>query len=521
MRQAEPRTIPQAAGIRVLLLLLTFPRYNQIVLRARVQSRLAYAALSAMAALGTVGCVAPLGPGYTIEGQQLRVQFVPAPEPRIRIEAEYALRNTGNQPLSELELRLPGRRRFHFEEPHATWDATVLTTGASTERPRNALISLPQQWKVSGRHTLRLSVEYLPAATGETALSFTADAFFLSAEGWSPELLPSRGLVATGGVPPKKWEMNVSVPDGFLVHTSGRQTKASRKNGEMNVRAVQTTNDHYPFVIAGRYTSSEIGGKEKIILWTRKAQEPAGLRGANDALVRIMEAYDSMFGARTKGPSATWIVECPVTPGCFTNLNATMAKLLGEEKESVSAEMVSPDTMVVDLDGGMPKLAVAAAPSLAASRLGYGQNPGFFEQEPPLSALPAFAASIGREAAEGTDSRAETIRRALQLIPEKAAATGPEDQAVARAKSFLFFYALQDRYGREAFRKAMSHMLQARRERGLELSDLIAAFDQEANQNAAEFVRLWMKRPGVPEEFRARYREGAAAPAQSEKETAR
>ena len=97
----------------------------------------------------------------------------------------------------------------------------------------------------------------------------------------------------------------------------------------------------------------------------------------------------------------------------------------------------------------------------------------------------------------------------------------PEDQAVARAKSFLFFYALQDRYGREAFRKAMSHMLQARRERGLELSDLIAAFDQEANQNAAEFVRLWMKRPGVPEEFRARYREGAAAPAQSEKETAR
>ena len=474
-----------------------------------------------MAALGTAGCVAPLGPGYTIERQQLRVQFVPAPEPRIRIEAEYALRNTGNQPLNELELRLPGRRRFHFEEPHATWDATLLTTGVSTERPRNALISLPQQWKVSARHTLRLSVEYLPAATGETALSFTADAFFLPAEGWSPELLPSRGLFATGGVPPKKWKMNVSVPDGFLVHTSGRQTKTSRKNGEMNIRASQSVNDHYPFVIAGRYTSSEIGGKEKIILWTRKPQEAAGLRGASDALVRTMEAYDSMFGARSKDSSTTWIVECPLTPGCFTNLNATMAKLLGEEKETVSAEMVSPDTLMVDLNEGMPKLAVAAAPSLAASWLGYAQNPGFFEQEPPLSALPAFAASIVREAAEGTDSRAETIRRALQLIPEKTAAREPEDQAVARAKSFLFFYALQDRYGREAFRKAMSHMLQARRERGLELSDLIAAFDQEANQNAAEFVRLWMKRPGVPEEFRARYREGAAAPAQSEKETAR
>src|SRR5438445_13295723 len=149
MRQAEPRAIPQAADCGALLLLLTVPRYNQMALRARVQSRLAYAALSAMAALETAACVAPLGPGYTIERQQLRVQFVPAPEPRIRVEAEYALRNTGNQPLGELELRLPGRRRFHFEEPHATWDATVPATGVSTERRRNALISLPQPGKAS------------------------------------------------------------------------------------------------------------------------------------------------------------------------------------------------------------------------------------------------------------------------------------------------------------------------------------------------------------------------------------
>jgi aminopeptidase N len=101
----------------------------------------------------------------------------------------------------------------------------------------------------------------------------------------------------------------------------------------------------------------------------------------------------------------------------------------------------------------------------------------------------------------------------LRMIPEKAAASLPEKPAVVRAKSLLFFYALQDRYGREVFRKAISHMLYARRERGFELSDLIAAFEQETHQNAAEFVRLWMKRPGVPEEFRARYRETAEATA--------
>ena len=475
-----------------------------------------------MAAFWAAGCVAPLGPGYTIESQQVRVQFVPAPEPRIRMDAEYRLKNTGNQALGELEVRLPGRRRFHFDGPRASWDATAITTEVSPDNPRNALVAIPQPWSKSARHTLHLSVEYLPTAAGETGLSFSADAFFLPAEGWSPELLPARGLFATGGVPPKKWEMSVSVPEGFLVHASGQQTKTSRRNGEITVVAFQRSNDRYPFVIAGRYNSAEIGGgKEKTILWTRKAQDATALREMSDVLVRTTQAYDAVFGARTKEPSATWIVECPVVEGCFTLPTRTTATLLGErEDEPTLAEMVSPDALMVDQGSGAPQIgAAAAAPSLAASWLGYAQNPGFFEQEPPLSALPAFAASIGREAAEGADSRAATIRRALQLIPEKAGARGPEEPAVVRAKSFLFFYALQDRYGREVFRKAISHMLQARRERGLELSDLIAAFEEETHQNVAEFVRLWMKRPGVPEEFRARYGETAAAAVPVEKET--
>jgi len=79
---------------------------------------------------------------------------------------------------------------------------------------------------------------------------------------------------------------------------------------------------------------------------------------------------------------------------------------------------------------------------------------------------------------------------------------------------------LQDRYGKEVFRKAINHMLYARKARDFELSDLIASFDAETHENTVEFVRIWMKRPGVPEEFRARYQEPAAATAQSEKETA-
>src|SRR5260370_39564516 len=151
---------------------------------------------------------------------------------------------------------------------------------------------------MSAHHTLHLSIEYLRATGGEPALSFSSEACFLPAEGWSPEWLPAQGLFATGGVPPKKWEMSVSVPEGFLVHTSGKQGKTSRSNGETVVPASQGPKDHYPFVIAGRYASTQIGdGKERIILWTRKTQEAAGLRGASEALARTLAAYDYAFRA--------------------------------------------------------------------------------------------------------------------------------------------------------------------------------------------------------------------------------
>jgi len=95
----------------------------------------------------------------------------------------------------------------------------------------------------------------------------------------------------------------------------------------------------------------------------------------------------------------------------------------------------------------------------------------------------------------------------------------PEDETVLRAKSFLFFYAIQERFGRESFRRAINHMLSARQGRGFNLNDFIAAFEEETHQNVAEFVRLWMKRPGVPDDFRSRYENASASIVINSKET--
>ena len=464
--------------------------------------------------LGAAGCVAPLGPGYTIEKQEIHVQFKSSPEPRIAIEASYQLKNTGNQPLSSLEVRLPGRRRFHFAQPQATWDGAAISEQLAPVNPRNTLLQFPRSWLVGSSHTLHLSVEFQPSAPGDSGLSFASDAFFLPSEGWSPELLPAHGFLSTGGVPPKKWELQVRVPDGFLIHASGSKVKTSRGAGELTVHALQKPEDRYPFIIAGRYTESQVvSGNEKVLLWSRARQDSGALRQSSDALARAIQSYDALFGSRSKDAHPLWIVECPIVPGCFTQLHSVNAQLLGEEGDATSAELASLDTLMVDATGGTPKLAAAAAPSLAASWLGYGQNPGFFEQDPPLSEFTAFAAARGREAVDGPSVRVATIRRALRLIPQDPGAPKKDTEDVLRAKSFLFFYALQDRYGQEAFRNAVHHMLDARRGKGFDLDDLIAAFGEETHQNVAEFVRLWMKHPGVPADFRARYSEASPAAA--------
>jgi hypothetical protein len=475
--------------------------------------------LLVVAGIGAAACTAALGPGYTIEKQEVRVHFVAGPEPRILLEADYHLRNSGNQPLSSLQLRLPGRRRFHVGTAHADWDGAVLAFETSPSNARDTLLRFPEPWPISARHTLRLSAEIQPPAAGEPSLSFAPDAFFLPAQGWSPELLPAKGLFPTGGAPPQKWNLIVRVPDAFLVHTSGKVTKTSRGGGELLVRALQQPQDRYPFVIAGRYTSAPLDvAKQKVYLWTRAAQNARSLGPASDALVRAIEAYDLAFGSRSKDVHPLWIVECPVVEGCFSRRDSVYAGLLGEAGEPITAEMASLDTVLADISGGAPKMAAVVAPSLAASWLGYGQNPGFYEQEPPLYALPAFAAALGRESIEEPSFREETIRRALQLIPRSATKQKTEDAVLLRAKSFLFFYGLQERYGQEAFRNALRHMLDARRGRGFDLDDLIAAFEQETHQNIAEFVRLWMKHPGVPGEFRARHEDVSAVATSSSKE---
>ena len=73
-------------------------------MKARLCSRFPLAVLAVAVSFWAASCAVALGPGYTIEKQEIRVRFADKPEPRIEVAADYHVKNTGTRPLREMSL---------------------------------------------------------------------------------------------------------------------------------------------------------------------------------------------------------------------------------------------------------------------------------------------------------------------------------------------------------------------------------------------------------------------------------
>ena len=474
--------------------------------RTVARSSLSFIPLAATALVSMVsiaGCAAVLGPGYLVDQQQIHVEFSRQPAPSIHITAEYRVRNTGNRPLESLEIRTPGAR-YNPSNMLISWDGTSLPQIFSPDNHIDTLLRFPQSWTIGENHTLRFSYD-LAAPSRDGATGISADAFYLAAEGWIPSLPQARGVFGFGGVPPQKWQLAVTIPQGFLIHASGKNEQHSGKGVTTEFRFEQSAEDLNPFVIAGRFleTRQDLPQKEKVTFWSLQQSEISGLQQAGDSLAKTLGFFDSFFGRRGKSHPPLWVVECPFAAGCSPQTTSNYSFLLYGSAENRSVEMISRDTVLIESHNSQNVSDALAGPALAAGWLGYGLNPGFYQQQPPMSALPAFASALAREAASGSRIRGEIVGRALAKIPVDATRASNSDPDITRAKSLLLFYALRDRVGPDPFQKAMQHMLYARQSRGFDITDMISALEEESHQPVGPFIREWLHSPGVPANFRA------------------
>jgi hypothetical protein len=483
-------------------------------------NRLICAALLPVAALWTSSCAVPLGPGYTIDRQSVAVRFVPAPEPRIELTADYRLRNTGNQPLNSLELRLPRENLLGLETVAVTWDAQAIPFERSSDPAGDVLrIQLSESWPIKQTHALHVQYGIGRGRPQEPQLDFPADSFYLPPGAWLVTLLPSKGTFARGGLPPKEWTLSLRVPADFVARAPGNLRKHGTKNGEGQFEFQQRASDPSPFVVAGRYHQQEYRGSPcTVILWKKTPIQAKEVEPLVREIQRIAHAYDLLFGSRDKHVRPIWIVDLPLSLKRWSSVIRLPDGSPGFAEGLAFAEPPPDFGFIFTSESGeamcnQQGIVREIARSLAKTWLGYGRYPGFTEMENPMAHLPDYAAEVAIPAGapQGSTNREQGIRKWLKMMPVSGQKRTAQEPAMTPSKGLLFFYALEDQYGRERLHAALRHMVQARRGQACEVQDLIAALEQETHQDVGAFFRRWLKHPGIPEEFRMRY-EGTAAP---------
>jgi hypothetical protein len=497
-------------------------------------NRILAAALLPAAALWAASCAAPLGPGYTVERQGVAIDFVPGPEPRIAIHAEYRLRKTGKKPLEELDVRLPRESVVRLEGVSVTWEGRPGLMERRSDPDGDILhLKMNAPWPVKRTRTLHLEYYVVRGDPATSQLDVAPDGFYLPVDGWLAAPVPPAGTLGSVGAPPKEWNLSVRVPADFLVRASGELKRPEKNSRGGVIEFTQQARGVAPYVVAGRYFQQEYRGSSgTVYIWKKTKFDKVEAESLANAVHKIAAAYDATFGPRDTVPRSLWIADSPVP--------VKHSREVTERGHADGAALHPPPPdfgFLYDEPSGKPVLTLAAnlrmiSGDLARTWMGYGRNPRFEALLPPLGELPLYAAAVAEESLEGTNARTSRIVEAIgdydraqeADAAEKSRASKKElgvftDEFVYRSKSLLFFFALEDQFGRENVHRALHDVVQARKGRGYNLNDLIAALETNTHQNAAEFVRLWRKHPGIPGEFRARYAGQLAPATASSKET--
>ncbi len=451
----------------------------------------------AAAALAAAGCSVPLGPGYTIERQRLEAAFVRSPEPRVDVRAIWRVKNTGDRPLTSLDVEIPDAQTHGLSRLRLESDGTEAAPARSA---RGSAVRIPFEQPLEIKARREIAVSY-SLAGGSRVVAEDAG-FVLPPGDWAPALLPpqGQGSFARGSDPPKKWEITIRVPANFRVFASGRARGDRKYAAGVEFQFEERRGGGLPFAIGGEYQEERVSaGGHEVIFWTRQAM-PQGLAEHVAATAeRSAEFYDSEFGAREADARTLRVIECVSPVACRAVPGAALPR----------RELFTPESW----SSGVREM----NRQLARTWLDFRVHPDWGEEPYPMSALADYAADSAAAAGQGKDARWLVVQ---DLLAEFDHREKPEAQkailnirlsdpeAVRRAaelKSEMFFFALEDAAGSENLRRGLAHLQQAYAGGEWRAADLRSAVEQESGKDLAALFRGWLTETAIPADFRERY----------------
>jgi hypothetical protein len=303
----------------------------------------------------------------------------------------------------------------------------------------------------------------------------------------------------------------VVAPPDFRVLGPGEPLKPGADGNLIAHRfRIQPGVDFLPYVVAGRYLEQKVRTPQgEVSFWTL---QPLDAQQAQTAAVRLassMRVFMDFFGPASKNKTAVRVVEAP------GELPAEFGEAGAVGGTSFPAGVLFDHRAFAQGFANESMLELAEY-EFAGTWFGWRVRPSPEAQMLMGRGVRLFSLVVAAEG-RSQDERHRMVAFLLDRYDEsRHAATDrrllepPVEYSRAERlstgyRAALFFVALEDLCGRGSLRAAFQQIVRARG--GAEVADeeLRAAAEAASHRDLAEIFRAWLNRPGIPDDFRARY----------------
>jgi len=470
----------------------------------------------AVLVLSQCGCAIPLGPGFYAEKELLEVRYVPGAPPHLEIRATFTLENSGDRPLDSIDVSLPDEKDFGRAHLRIEVDGALLSPQPSPDAPEStSRIALHAPWPQKTVHTLVISYDLMKSLDFGPSVGTGDFAFYLPTSDWYPLLRAPKGLFAKGDARPKRFDLSVRVPDGFLVHAAGHPQGKKRRAGESEFRFRIAEQSFSPFVLSGRFHEQQYKDSNGTVLfWTLQPLPADQVQRAGPPLASAAKNFATLFGPL--GPGSRHLPMRVVEWG-FPQETARPNSGAAVFHHFPAGALINP--------GGFA-LGVASEDFLTLVEQSWPwtwardvARPGPGADETLRHALTQYAAMFAEFSRSNHTTRQFRIRTCLRSFDILSATTkeipvallrrNDEDvqYAIGNCKTTLFLVALEDEIGRDKLHRALRRMIQGLRGSTYGFTDLRAALEVESGKDLGEIFRAWLNQPGIPANLRKTYQE--------------
>jgi hypothetical protein len=473
------------------------------------------AALCAFAILAT-GCVQPLGPGYHFAGRQTEIRATSDAPGKLHVRVVDHLENAGDRKLESLDVRLPQSPIFGTQNLRVTVEGKeILPQNSSRIDRRMMREAFDPPWEQKQPREIVTEWDLNPGSTARGTVAASANGFYIANETALPLWQAPVGVFSVGGVDPDRELLIVHVPADFRVLAPGEALKNHKAlPGELAAQAfrIRPGRDFLPYVIAGRYQEQFASGRHGALsFWTFQPLDSGAAKTAAIRITSSLSALTDFFGPAPKKQDAVHIVES----------SNDLPSEFGATADSAPGGASFPQGVLLDSRAISQGIAAEAVLQLAEYEMartwfGWRVRPTPEAQILMGRGVGLFGLVIAAEA-RGSNQRRGMVLSLLDrydaaqaIAPDKRLMEPPfgysrEERISTAYRGALFLVELEDLCGHNNLRSAFREITRTRAGAEAGYEELRSALESASKRDLADVFRNWLNRPGVPDEFRARY----------------